>query len=113
MATTSSLSSALRLALISIACLIICIVLILVSFNTISNGSLVLGVLIGITGLVLAIISAVKAIKTWKLMATNSGIASMKWQLVVALIIDMIYAIIIILFFAFIIWLFIGYRHGL
>jgi F0F1-type ATP synthase membrane subunit c/vacuolar-type H+-ATPase subunit K len=74
---------------------------------------MLIGVLVGIAGLVISIISAVKSVKEWKLINENPDLLKGKGILILALSLDGIYLILLIILFAFITWIFIGYRHGL
>jgi len=100
-------------AIFSIISLIMCFSLIITSFKAKKTHSLFIGVIVGIAGFVLAVISLIKSIRLLNFVSQVNVVIDHKGQLITAIVIDFIFIILIVAIFTILIWLFKGYRHGL
>ena len=108
-----STSSPLWLAIISFICLIICNLTIVLAFDSKYPIVLFLGILIGIAGFVLAIVSIIKALKTWRFINKNPEIKQSKGKLIAAILISTAYLLEFIVLLLMLVFLFVGYSNGL
>jgi len=105
--------SSLWLAIIAFFCLLVCICVLFFAIETVVSPVFFIGLIIGFGGIVIAIISIVKAIKAWKLIKNHPELYKGKGILNTALFIDVIYILLIIAIFIVLAWLINGYSRGL
>jgi len=105
--------NALYLGIGAFTTLIMCFSMVISSLKSKQLPILFSGVIIGIAGLILAIFSVVKGIKSWQIIAAQPETYFGKGKIILAFVFDGVYAIFFLIIISFLVYIFIGYRRGL